>query len=668
MTASPLFRASSAFVGALTVALLAPGVAAAAEAAEAAPAGGAETAQVAGATAAAMLLTLALFILGLGHRSGRIRILGDVAAVGGRIGGMPGWVAIPAALATVSLLTAAFGFYWDVSLHIDNGRDAGPLANPSHYFILGGLFGIFSAGWFAIVLPREKPGPAAVRITKDWHAPVSGIVLMACASFALAGFPLDDASHRLFGQDVTLWGPTHLMMLGGAALSLLGIMGLLVEGRLAGGAPEGRIAETLPERGPMSWRPVRAVLGSKQLGAVAAHSKSGAARKVRFISACGGFLIALSIFQAEFDYGVPQFRLLFHPVLIATAAGAALVTARIVAGRGGALGAAAFFIVVRGAMALIITGGFGEVLGHFPLYLAEAALVEVVALALGTRRAYRFALVSGALIGTVGVLAEYGWSQIWMPHAWPSGILLEAIALSLPVALAATLIGAFIGGAIRVRPDVAGRRGLALAGVGVVVIAATVGYLLHTTVSEGTRVDVALTDVRSGPEREANATVRFDPPAAAEDADWLTALAWQGGGKLYVEPLRRTGDGTYETPRPIPLHGGWKSVIRLQKDDVLASAPLYMEGDPAIPAAEIPAPARFERALVEDKKLLQRELKDDVPSWLWGAAGAVVGGLTLLILLVLGWALSRIATTGGPTQTPPSAAPVPRREGAAAVA
>ena len=97
--------------------------------------------------------------------------------------------------------------YWDISLHIDVGRDPGPLANPAHYLILVGLFGIFSAGYFAICLPKERPGPAAVRIAGDWYAPVGGVLIAACGAFALIGFPLDDIWHRLFGQDVTLWGP-----------------------------------------------------------------------------------------------------------------------------------------------------------------------------------------------------------------------------------------------------------------------------------------------------------------------------------------------------------------------------------------------------------------------------------------------------------------------------
>ncbi len=133
-----------------------------------------------------------------------------------------------------SIICALFGFIWDVSLHIGNGRDDGALANPAHYFILIGLFGIFVAGCTAMVLPLgedARPGPAAVRITDDWYAPVGGIVMAGCGLYALMGFPLDDVWHRIFGQDVTLWGPTHLMMIGGAGFSTLAALYLEHEGR-----------------------------------------------------------------------------------------------------------------------------------------------------------------------------------------------------------------------------------------------------------------------------------------------------------------------------------------------------------------------------------------------------------------------------------------------------
>src|SRR6476620_11045208 len=109
-------------------------------AAAAPPAGGAELGQIVIATTAATTVTSALLYLGLGHRSGRVKILQRLAAHHHRYSGFPGWVALPSRLATVSLLTAVFGMHWPISLHIDNGRDAGLPAVRAPYFILAGLF------------------------------------------------------------------------------------------------------------------------------------------------------------------------------------------------------------------------------------------------------------------------------------------------------------------------------------------------------------------------------------------------------------------------------------------------------------------------------------------------------------------------------------------------
>ena len=74
----------------------------------------------------------------------------------------------------------------DLSI-LDNGRDAGPLANPAHYFILAGLFGIFSAGFFAMVLPRERPSAVSIRLGRDWWAPLGGVLICACGAFFVGG-------------------------------------------------------------------------------------------------------------------------------------------------------------------------------------------------------------------------------------------------------------------------------------------------------------------------------------------------------------------------------------------------------------------------------------------------------------------------------------------------
>jgi hypothetical protein len=596
-------------------------------AADTAPAGGAELGQVVGATLAITVLTAGLAFLGLRHRAGRVQLLDRLSTAMGRHTGLPGWAALPAGLAGISLLTAAFGMYWDIALHIDQGRDAGPLANPAHYFILLGLYGILAAGWFAIVLPRsgDARSPAALRIAPDWHIPVAGVLLTACASFSLIGFPLDDVSHRLFGQDVTLWGPTHLMLLGGAAMTLVGILVLVTEGYLAT-----RGADDAP-------------VASSRLADRLRHS--------RVIGACGGLLIGLSIFQAEFDFGVPQFRLLFHPLLIAFAASLGLVVARTLLGRGGAVAVVAFYLAIRGGLSLLTGPLLGETVPHFPPYVAEALLVEALALVVKPGR-FRFGVLAGALIATFGVLAEHAWSHVWMPLSWPADMLPEAIALALPVAIAGGVLGAFTAGGLRLDAALIARpRAWAAAGGSLLAVAAVVALLLQTTAPTEVRAQISARTLHagSGPDdagRTVAATIRFEPPSAVADAEWLTVTAWQGGGRLVVDRLRALGDGVYATTQPIPVGGTWKAMIRMNRGRDLASIPLAMPADEAIPAPAVPALASTTRAFRSDQEVLQRERRQDAPGWLWGVAGAVVLGITSMLLLVLGWGLVRLARRG----------------------
>src|SRR3954468_16163340 len=245
--------------------------------------GGAALDQVIGMSVAALIVFAGLMWIGYMHRMRKITWLHNLGEWAGRKFNRPSWVALPIALFITTIITALFGFIWDVSLHIGKGRDPGPLANPAHYFILFGLFILFIAGCLACVLPYDKPGPAAVRITRHWYAPVGGVLMAGCGLYALIGFPLDDIWHRIFGQDVTLWGPTHLMMIGGAGLSLFSVLMLEYEG--------GRALPDAPPEKPF-------------------------VKLLRYLS-CGGLLIGLSVYQIEYDFGVEQFRLSFHPMMIA---------------------------------------------------------------------------------------------------------------------------------------------------------------------------------------------------------------------------------------------------------------------------------------------------------------------------------------------------------------
>jgi hypothetical protein len=595
------------------------------------PAGGAAIGEAIGATAGAAVATAAIAVLIAGHRSGRIKLLSRAAALTERVSGLPGWAALPSFVLGISLLTAVLGMYWDISLHIDNGRDDGPLANPAHYLILIGLYGALLSGVLTAALSSGRPSGTAVRLGDGWWIPAGGLLIAACGAFALSGFPLDDFWHRIFGQDVTLWGPTHLMLIGGGSLAVLGAMALLSEA--IGGL--GRD----PER----------------------DSHARFVFVLRRSLLVGGFLVALSTFQGEFDFGVPQFRQVLHPILIMLAAGIGLVTARIYLGRGGALQAVAGFVAIRGFLAIMVGGVWDQTLPHFPLYLVEALLVEAVfARASKDRSPVATGAIAGVFIGTIGLAAEWGWSHIWMPIPWQETLLPEAAIAGLVTAVAAGAVGGFVGGAL-VRPTPEwtappmGRAAHRATLAALLVLVAVIGWGLPISDDGPRRASVALEDVRPGAERSVDATVRIDPPEAAEDPHFLNATAWQGGGSV-VSELERVGPGAYRTTEPVPVYGGWKAMVRLHTGNSLVGVPIFLPEDRAIPAPEVPAESRFTRDFVRDIVLLQREKKDDVPAALSTIAYLVVAAIAAALIALIAWVLLRLERTPGRGPRAPRAA------------
>jgi hypothetical protein len=231
-----------------------------------------------------------------------------------------------------------------------------------------------------------------------------------------------------------------------------------------------------------------------------------------------------------------------------------------------------------------------------------------------------------------------------MPLPWPAELLPYVAVIVPAVAVAGGCIGALIGGSLasdRVRWP----RGsaLALAFSGLVIVAAT-GYGLHTAERPGTSATVALKTVQGGPNRTVSARIALHPRGAAGDARWLTITAWQGHG-FVLDRLARAGDGVYRTTKPIPVHGKWKTMIRLHRGNSLEAVPIYLPADPAIPATAVPAKASFTRGFVADKKLLQREAKSTAP-WLAAAAYLTVLACALALLALLALGLRRLALAG----------------------
>jgi hypothetical protein len=620
-----------------------------------APAAGSPLAQVAIATVFATAVTVALLALVSSHRSGRSTLLARAGAHAGRVLGLQPWAALPFVVGGVGLVAGAFGVFWDISLHIDVGRDEGPLANPAHYLILFALYSCFAAGVVAIALHEgaARQAPRALRLPGGASAPVGGVLLAVSGGFALAGFPLDDLWHRMFGQDVTLWGPTHLIMINGAILSVPCLGVLMLESRLASGR-----ALSAPPRSLLE-RLLRATLPA-------------------------ALLFAVAFWATEFDWGIPQYRLVWQPLLLAFAAGLALVCARLWLGRGGALAVVGLYLVSRGAIELGVHL-LGQTAPSMPLFVVEALVLEALAWRAGPIRApLRFGLIAGLLVGAVGFAAEYAWTQIAMPYPWSPALLAEGLPTALLAGLAGGTLGALLGAGVR--GELPTRRVRRIAGWGAAAAMVALGAnALWLDEPAGVRAQVALTPAavdraardgaaasdsapgaaRDGGARSAGAsareafvTARIDPPAAARDAEWLTVMAWQGGG-IVVRPLHRVGPDRWRTDAPVALHGDWKTSLRLQNGRALLAIPLHLPRDPAIPTPGVTRPAQFGATFGPDVKVMQTERRDYVPGWLWTPAA-------LLMLLLCGLFVTAIAV--GVARVVDPAAPPARRGSAAASA
>jgi hypothetical protein len=575
-----------------------------------ASAGGAaldQLAIVAGATSLVTLLTVALIVA---YRRGGARVLRRVEGGLERALGVPGWAALPGAGAVACAVITILGATWDIGLHIDVGRDVGPLGTLAHYPLLLGLFGAFLMGLLAVGMAPTDPrrsSAVAFHIRGVGWAPAASVLLLAGASLGMGAFPLDDLWHRVFGQDVTLWGPTHVMIIGGTLTVGVGGVLLLAEGARAAGRE--------PFRGrPSLHRPLAALLA-------------------------GVFLYLWAATLHEFNWGVPQYRQIWHPLLLAFGGAQALVLARQLGGRGGTFAALATWLPLQVGMTLAIGGPLEVTAPSLPLFVVEALIVEAVALRRDPR-GVGFGAVAGAAVGTLGLAANYAWSHLAMPLPWESTLLPEAVPVALIAGVAGGVLGALMAQALTgTLPP--GRRALATA---VMAGAAFIGLGVNAAIArapEGVTATMAVTNVRAGPapgddrpQRVADLAVRLSRPRVADDAQWAYVLGWQGGGR-FLAPLTRRGDGAWHATKPVPVGGRWKTFVRLHAGRTMLTAPVRMPPDPAIAFAGFPARPRVTRPMVADTELLQIERRRDAPMFLWTPATLLVLSSVLAILVLM---------------------------------
>ncbi len=123
-------------------------------------------------------------------------------------------------------ILAGWGVQWDIQWHVQIGRDTFWI--PPHVMTYAGvmLAVVLSFGLLAWDTLTRRPAPetsgatawlrvAGFTSTPGVHLAAWGIGLTVLAA------PIDDLWHRLFGLDVTLWSPPHLLGIVGAVINTL---------------------------------------------------------------------------------------------------------------------------------------------------------------------------------------------------------------------------------------------------------------------------------------------------------------------------------------------------------------------------------------------------------------------------------------------------------------
>src|SRR5881397_4261590 len=125
-------------------------------------------------------------------------------------------------------LVGGWGVGWDIRWHLVIGRDSFWIAPHLMTYLAVSAAALISLGVLVVETRRARHGAASpdsvavagLRGTRGFHLAWWGMAIVILAA------PIDDLWHRLFGIDVTLWSPPHLLGLAGSQVSNLG--GLLI--------------------------------------------------------------------------------------------------------------------------------------------------------------------------------------------------------------------------------------------------------------------------------------------------------------------------------------------------------------------------------------------------------------------------------------------------------
>lgn len=512
------------------------------------------------------------------------------------------------------VLVGLMGVYWDISWHLDKGRDS--FFTLPHDLIYGGMLAVLFVTAWALARDRRR-SPAHVSVGR--FSLQMGLLVGAIGSLLVLAFgPLDELWHQAFGEDLTLWGPMHLVGLAGFTFAALG----------------GIVASVLEDRiDPDGWA------GSRW------HA-------IGFATAVVGLMV---LHLAEWEYGVPAFPMALHPILLSGLPILALVlVARLDVHPWAATLTALAFTALRGLLHLwLLAASRLDLAG---LSRPEIPLLIVTGLVIDLAGRY---VRSGAVIGLFGAVATLATNvpinRIDEAYPWTAEIAVPAFLGSLVLGALLGWAGAWIatalGGAGRGdRPPPGGDPGQASAALLALIVLSTAlaptGAAHPRDPSAVDPVGEATVTVASqGPDQPAVFEISFQREGTnVTEGTMFTTLRTADGSILAREPLAPDGDGIYRLHAPLPSTSNW--TLRFYHGYGFRLADGIAEG------SATPSPTGGVEAQTVPVYSLYPDVPPELNLWGYAAYGAILAGAVLAVVAVLRRIARAPLPAGGPGEGP----------------
>lgn len=327
-------------------------------------------------------------------------------------------VSIPDVLIALMALGGAgamVGIYLDTAWHRTLGRDSFFIF--PHTLVYGGCATVALAGALGIAAATRR-GPAAfggpifsagrLRLPFGFTLTVMGVL------FVMAAAPVDTLWHWMWGKDVLIWSPPHLLLVLGGDVTTLGVLFSVAAQRGRGGL--GR---------PWLWRTAMLVV---------------------FVD-----LVHRSHYVLAHYTMIPVTRTPdLYPFLAALLFPVGLVAAARALGPWGATLAALLFVPVSFAMDLMLRAIDFERYTVTPIVALPALAITLTAL-LSARHARPLATgaAAGLAFAVAFTLVEAAWMAAVVDKPWPGDRVLAGLPRSLVAGAVSGWAGAVLGGFLR---------------------------------------------------------------------------------------------------------------------------------------------------------------------------------------------------------------------------